>query len=154
MDQSDGFYNRSLRYLAIRPRSEKEIRDYLKKKDATDKVIDFVVEKLRSQKFIDDAEFIRWWVRQRTVIKQTSYMSIKRELALKGVDRDLIESTITDLGDEKEDELAMAKKIVAKKIDKYDGFSKNEVYQKLGGVLARRGFSWSIIKRAIDDYSK
>lgn len=154
MDQSEGFYNRSLRYLAIRPRSEKEIRDYLKKKQANDDVIDSVVKKLVSHKFIDDEEFVRWWVRQRTIIKQTSYSSIKRELFLKGVDRELIDSTIDGLGEDKEDELVMAKKIVVKKIDKYQDLSKNDLYKKLGGVLSRRGFSWEIIKRAIDDCSK
>ena len=154
MDQSEGFYNRSLRYLAIRPRSEKEIRDYLKKKKASDEVIDLVIERLASHKFIDDEEFVRWWVRQRTVNKPQSYSLTKRELLIKGVDKETIDEVFQEPDEERQDEYALAKKIVERKIGKYRNLDKKEIYEKLGGVLSRRGFSWEIIKRAIDDCSK
>lgn len=150
MDQFEKFYGRSLSYLSIRPRSEKEIRDYLEKKKAPVDIIDQILEKLKSQKFLDDREFVRWWIRQRTVNKPQSYFLTKRELLQKGVDKETIEGVFRESDDERQDELTLAQKIVEKKIDKYQNLEKKEVYEKLGGLLARRGFSWSIIKRAID----
>ena len=47
--------------------------------------------------------------------------------------------------------LELAKKIVSKKINKLRNAEKQEIYKKLGGMLARRGFDWETIKRAIDE---
>ena len=51
----DSLYLRVLKFLNFRPRSEKEIRDYLKKKiekfpDSDSSVIDLIVHKLKQQK--------------------------------------------------------------------------------------------------------
>jgi SOS response regulatory protein OraA/RecX len=48
-------------------------------------------------------------------------------------------------------DLERAKRLVTKKIGKYKGLEKRELYQKLGGVLARNGFDWETIKASIDD---
>ena len=48
-------------------------------------------------------------------------------------------------------DLEMAKKLAEKKMPKYKDLPKQEIYQKLGGFLARKGFNWDTIKKAIDD---
>ena len=54
MGDFEKFYNIALRFLAYRPRSEKEVRDYLTRKKNESSIIERVIVKLREQKFVDD----------------------------------------------------------------------------------------------------
>lgn len=149
--------NRALRFLSFRPRSEKEIRDYLKVKNQKskikidDKIIDSIVEKLKEQKFINDEEFAKWWIEQRTLIKPRAWRIIKFELKNKGISEEVIESL--EFRVQNDGEIAI--KLAGKKISRYKNLPKQEVYQKLGRYLSSKGFNWEIIKKSIDEvYSK
>jgi SOS response regulatory protein OraA/RecX len=80
------------------------------------------------------------------------------ELKTKGVAQDIIEQAISNfqfsIVNEEEsrgvNDLETAKKLVEKKIARYMHLPKQELYQKLGGFLGRKGFDWETIKRAID----
>ena len=94
MDFFEKYYALSLRYLTRRPRSEKELQDYLKKKKASPEVSLKITQKLKEQRFLNDEEFTRWWVDQRLRFKPRSVFLIKRELLQKGVSKTIIESGI------------------------------------------------------------
>lgn len=161
MDQFDRFYNKTLKFLSFRPRSEKEIRDYLNRKKAESSLIEAIIKALKDQNFLNDLEFAKWWIEQRTKFKQRALWVVKRELKQKGVSDETIENQISNINpdqigikDQKENDLELAKKIVESKIDKYKRLSKQEIFKKLGGVLARRGFNYDIIKKSIDESFK
>ena len=152
----DKFYNSALRFLSYRPRSEKELRDKLKSKKASSEIVEKVIAKLKEQKFINDEEFARWWIESRLRFRPRSINLIKRELLQKGVDRDLIDAQISNLihstsSGQISNELENAKKLINKKIMRYKSLSRQEIYQKLGSYLARRGFDWDTIKQSIDE---
>ncbi|MDP2649598.1 MAG: RecX family transcriptional regulator [bacterium] len=169
----DKFYNRALRFLSFRPRSQKEIEDFLKKKSSFAKVFDpedsdrrasegqersdlqsvinAVIKKLKEQKFLNDEEFAKWWIEQRTQFKPRSLYLIKIELKQKGIGEETIELGIKnqELGIAKDSELA--KKLVEKKIQRYKNLPKHEIYQKMGRFLAQKGFNYETIKQSIDE---
>ena len=149
MGEFEKFYNIALRFLSYRPRSEKEVKDKLKRKKIDQTMIDRVINKLKEQKFINDEEFAKWWIEQRTNFKPRSLRLIKIELRQKGIEQDLIDSLINDLRLMNND-LEQAKKLIEKRIERFRDLSKQEIYQKLGSYLARRGFDWDIIKQVID----
>ncbi|MBI1982163.1 MAG: regulatory protein RecX [Candidatus Levybacteria bacterium] len=165
MDEFEKFYNSALRFLSYRPRSEQEIRDKLRKfkikktattetqnKDETQKlsaIIDRVIVKLKEQKFINDEEFTRWWIEQRTNVQPRSIRLIKIELRRKGISEEIIDNLPLTI-----DDLKNAKKLIEKKLPRYKGLSKQEIYQKLGSFLARRGFDWETIKHGVDEVVK
>jgi regulatory protein len=149
MGDFEKFYNIALRFLSYRPRSEKEVKDKLKRKKIDQTMIDRVINKLKEQKFINDEEFAKWWIEQRTNFKPRSLRLIKIELRQKGIEQDLIDSLINDLRLMNND-LEQAKKLIEKRIERFRDLSKQEIYQKLGSYLARRGFDWDIIKQVID----
>ncbi len=151
-------YNKALRFLSHRPRSEKEIRDRLKIKykklniKNLESIIDNVITELKEQKFIDDEEFARWWIEQRTRFKPRSLKLIKIELRQKGISQELQEKVINDLGLMINDDLEQAKRLVEKRIKRFRnkfGMTREEIYQKLGRFLASKGFDWDTIKKAI-----
>ncbi len=150
MDLFEKYYAFSLKYLSYRPRSEKEIRDHLRRKKSPPEVIEHVIVKLNDQKFLDDESFARMWVESRNRSKPRSQRLLRMELRQKGIAAETIDRLATDNSRETTD-LELAKKIVAKKLPKMRSLEKQALYRKLGGVLARRGFDWETIKQAIDE---
>lgn len=182
MGDFEKFYNSALRFLSYRPRSEKEIRDYLKRhsgKDserkrggrlqnflATEKngrdsghgqndeieyVIEKVISKIKEQKFVNDEEFAKWWIEQRTQFKPRSLRLIKVELRQKGISNEIIESGIMNYESGTRNDSKSALNLIEKRIARYKNLPKQEIYQKLGRFLASKGFDWDTIKQSIDE---
>ncbi len=150
MDTFEKYFNSALRFLSFRPRSEKEVRDNLKKKSVDPLIIEKIISKLKEKNFVNDSEFAKWWIESRTRFKPRSIKLIRIELKQKGIRGDILDKMINDEGLMMND-LEQAKKLVEKKIERYKGLPKHELYQKLGGFLARRGFDWDTIKQSIDE---
>lgn len=137
-------FDKTLRLISFRPRSEKEIRSYLKRKKTRPKIVDELVKKLKKLKQIDDREFAQWWIEQRSTFRPRGRFGLMMELRQKGVDKEIIEKTIGQLN-----ELPLATKIAQKKLRTYKNLPREEFYQKMSAYLARRGFSWETIKKVV-----
>ena len=150
MDSFEKFYNKALEFLSYRTRSEKEVREKLKLKQAEPQVIEKVISKLKEKRFINDEEFARQWIENRERFKPRSLRLIRLELRQKGIEGEILERVVRDLEFNSESELEQAKRLVEKRIDKVRGLPKQEIYQKLGRFLASKGFNWDTVKKAID----
>lgn len=152
MDPITPVFAKALRYLSYRSRSEKEIRDYLigkHKPPPASEIIDAVIQKLKDTKLLDDVEFARAWVRSRTEYRPRARNIIKLELRQKGISDDIIEEVLADKTEGKDD-VTLAGQLLEKRKNRYEGMEKQELYQKAGGFLARKGFSYDVIKTVID----
>jgi regulatory protein len=144
------FYNYSLKFLSYRPRSEKEVRDKLKTKQVDSPVIEKIVLKLKEKKFVDDEEFAKGWIENRLRFKPRSLRLVSIELKQKGIAQELIDKLL-DSAKNMSSDLDNAKKLVQKKIKKFEVLPRQEIYQKLERFLASKGFNWDTIKKSIDD---
>jgi regulatory protein len=151
MEQFRNYLNLAYRYLSIRNRSEKEMREYLGRKNAAQEIIDKIVTSLKEKKFLNDEEFARSFVLNRARVKPKGKALLKMELRQKGISDDLIKKVLDEVREEIPDELSQAKDLITRRMQKMVGSPRQEIYQKVGGFLARRGFSWEIVKKAIDD---
>lgn len=146
--------NKVLRLISFRPRSEREIRDYLKKKASsaqlTPKLTDKILAKLKKLGVLDDEAFARWWLEQRATFRPRGKYGLRAELRQKGVDREIIEQVV----EQEVNELLLAKKVAQKKVKTLKKLPEREFRQKLAAFLSRRGFSWSVIKKVIDESSQ
>src|SRR5687767_9245116 len=91
MEEIQKYLDRALHFLRYRPRTEKEIINYLSKKKADDKTSQLVVEKLKDLQLINDHEFAKWWIEQRQTFRPRGMHIIKMELKQKGVAEDIIQ---------------------------------------------------------------
>ncbi|MCL6096231.1 MAG: regulatory protein RecX [Patescibacteria group bacterium] len=151
---SDNFainLNRALRFLSFRPRSEKEIIDYLKKKQADSITSQKVISKLKENKFLNDEEFARWWAEQRTLVKPRAWRVIKMELKQKGISKEIIEELEKSSEFKLRNDLEMAINLAQKRLPRHKNLPRQDVYQKLGRYLASKGFDWGTVKRSIDE---
>lgn len=146
-------YMRTLEYVLVRPRSRREVGDYLYRKTRpvrtrtgllkdgyTKAVTERVFERLQQKGYINDAAFAAYWVENRNVRKGVSVRRLKSELSAKGVESSVVDAVFQASERDERDDL---QKVISKKINKY------EDDQKLIAYLARQGFSYDDIKEGL-----
>lgn len=137
--------NSALRFLSRRARSEKEVQNNLSIKGFQSSTIEYVIERLNKLRFLDNKDFAHSWTRNRQEYNKKGKSVIKQELRAKGVDETLIEEAL----DNAQDDFQTALQLRGKLENKYNLKEPKEA-QKAAAYLARRGFSWDIIKKIIN----
>lgn len=150
LDKLQRYLDLIYRYLSIRNRTEKEIREYLLRKNAPLEIIASIISKLYEQKFLDDEKFARSWVAFRARLKPKGKFALKKELQQKGISKEIIEKIFSEENEELPDELTQATALVASRVKRLRSEKIQIIYQKAGGFLMRRGYSWDIAKKTID----
>jgi regulatory protein len=142
--------NKAYFYLKFRPRSEKEVRDYLLKKGSqygwSSEVIEASMTSLKENDFVNDESFVEWFVQQRNAAKPKSAFALKHELQKFGIQKDLASKYFEESPVEEED---LAYKALLRKWSRFQYLDKKERFQKAAAFLSRRGFSFDIIKKSI-----
>lgn len=156
-------YDKALRFLSYRPRSEKEIKDYLYKKKVGEETKKLVLNKLKKRNLINDQEFALWWVEQRISFRPRGKILLEQELRKKGVDRETVREVLEKVFQKEVEtkdaiayrlspsfEFELALKAAKKKLSQYKKLSSFEFKKKMTAFLARRGFSWEVIKEVLE----
>lgn len=142
-------YNTGINYLAHRMRSEAEVREHLKKKEVADAVIKEAIHKLYEFQFLDDEEFAKAFVRTQLNTTDKGAQVIKLELKEKGISPGIIEKVIEDVSFD--DQLEKAIKLCEKYAQKNKKDSSRILKQKIEQMLKRKGYSFPIIRAALDE---
>ncbi len=139
----------ALNLLSFRPRSTKEVRDRLKRKDYDEKVIEEVVENLGRIGLLNDEEFARSWAQSRMQGKPMGRRLLEQELRQKGIDKEIIEAVSeTTYGQHHEETLALT--LAKKKLKSYHGLDDLTIKRRLYSYLGRRGFSPETISEVLE----
>jgi regulatory protein len=91
---------RAVRLLAVRARSEKELRSQLKERGFDESVVGTVTARLLELKYLDDESFARQWARNLAVNRLLGNRRIEASLREKGIQRVLIEQVMTEVREE------------------------------------------------------
>ena len=79
-------YDIAIKYITVRLRSKKEMIEYLKSKDFTNKSINLAIEKLTSQNIINDDLFCKSFINDKINLTNWGINKIKGELEKLGID--------------------------------------------------------------------
>ena len=139
----------ALRFLANRPRSEREIRRRLARMDLPDSTVDRVVAQLRVHHLVDDVAFARYWVEQRQTFRPRGARLLKAELRQHGVSGELA-SSVADEGSATADEDAYRAAQKKARLLASAGLDERTFRTRLGQFLARRGFDWETIAPVVN----
>ncbi len=142
--------NKALKFLSYRQRSEKEVVDKLKKEGFSQEIIDKTVEFLKGYNLIDDLNFAKNFVMDKSNINKYGPERIKYELYMKGIPESIINKSLEYY----DDEYSVALELARKKINSYKNDNKSAIYRKLGGFLQRRGFSYECILKVLRELVK
>lgn len=139
--------NYALKIIEKSYKTEKEIKNRLVKIGYEDLVICKVVEFLKEYEFINDLKYVGLYVKDKS--KTQGRNKIKYSLLTKGIEEDIIENKLNEMGTNLELEVAIK---IAKK--KYILLVKKEqdirkIKQKLAQFLVGKGYSWDLINKAI-----
>jgi regulatory protein len=135
-----------LRFATLRPRSEKEVGDWLKRKKIHKSLYEDLFNRLNRLELVGDKKFAKWWVEQRQAFRPKSLRMMNQELRIKGVDKETIKEVLANM---KIDEEKIARELLEKKAYKWKNLPKREAWQKMSAFLARKGFGWEVIKRVL-----
>jgi len=138
-DAAELAYERSLRYLSYRPRSEWELRHYLARKDTADEAIDQTVCRLLRARLLDDVQFAQFWVENRQTFRPRGPWGLRSELRQKGIDSAIIDSVLEEV-----DETKGAWAAARRQVRRYRHLEKPVFTRRLMGFLQRRGFSYGV----------
>lgn len=145
--------NKVLNLIAIRPRSEWEISNYLKNRIASEET-QKLIEELKADDYIDDRNFTIWWIDQRRTFTNKSIGAIRQELIKKRIDKEIIESELEKI--DKVTDLDAARTLLTKKkkLLEHKNLNSRELNQKLMAYLQGRGFDWETINQVINQPEK
>jgi len=145
--------NKALRFLGYRARSEKELQNYLTKhliqedlpESSAHQVKKELLTKFRRLGYLDDEAFAKAALAEGQRKLWGAYR-IRQDLKQKGVGEEVLAKVlVVNL----EEERQRAQELVAKKAKSYRGLDYWQKRRRLGEYLARRGFSWEIIKEVV-----
>lgn len=135
--------------LSFRDYTEREICEKLIRKGYDESTVNQVVKDLIQKGYIDDDRYAEQWIKNKAKSKGIGTAKIKYELSKKGISYDLIKEKLEDNKDFDELEIAMG--VAYKKIKSYKNMGKERIKTKLGRFLERKGFSYYIINKVIDN---
>lgn len=133
-------YAAALRYLGLRIRSEKELRDYLLRK-GFEVASNSVVERLKNEHYLDDEDFAQRWSAMRFE-QARSPQAVRMELIKKGIARETID-TLFATDQAPQTEISIIR--LAEKKQRRGSVPQD----KLMAYLAGRGFRYDEIKSAL-----
>ena len=137
----------ALDLLAVRQRSEHELRTAMTRRNVPAAVADELVERFTEVGLLNDATFAAALTASRAEFALRGRHRIRQELHTKGIDRELAEAALAEIDPEAEREAALT--VARKKMRSLAPLEPQVARRRLAGVLARRGFSGGIVSAVV-----
>jgi regulatory protein len=129
---------RAGKLLATRARSERELSDRLAAAGFEPEWVTRTIERLRELGLVDDADFARRWIEERSGRKGLGPAKLRAELVAKGVDGAVVDEALAEAGlDEEGQATALAASLVWKVARKPLQAQASALWQ----MLRRKGYS-------------
>jgi regulatory protein len=141
------------RFISYKPRTLKEVSDKLKAKGFQSDLVSKVVEELKNYGFINDLEYARNFVLNKSRSKTLGELALRRELLSKGISSEIVDGVLSErenLIDEFEIALDLAQgKLKQIKSLKKRKRGRDEYKRRIYEFLLRRGFKFETINRVM-----
>ncbi|MEM7530744.1 MAG: RecX family transcriptional regulator [Chloroflexota bacterium] len=143
LDVGERAYERAIRFLSYRPRSQREVEQNLREHDVPPAVIDATIQRLLERRYVDDVAFAQFWIENRERFRPRSARALRYELRQKGIDNDVIEEVLAEI-----DEELSAWAAIEPKLSNWSRYDEETFMKKAMGFLGRRGFGYYIANTA------
>lgn len=142
-------YDTALKYINVRMRSVKEIREYLNKKNFESKDIEEVVDRLLSKNILNDNNFAKCYVNDKLLLTNNGPDKIKCDLMKLGISEDIISSVISSIDNDIISE--KLEKIIKKEIKNNSKLPINKMKNKIINRCINAGYEYSSIIEILND---
>ena len=143
-------YYLALKSINSRFKSEDEVRKMLKNKEYNSEIIEFVIDKLVKQGYLNDQLLAKLYINNQIVTTSRGPLRIKKDLLDKGVSNSIIDEELIEFNED----------LQLEKIDKFINKSIKSNHSRGGVILKSKifndlktlGYDSSIINKIINDY--
>ena len=143
-EKEEHYRDKALGYLGYRMRSEREIREYLRRQGCDEDTGAQILKFLREYGFVDDLRFAQCMVHDCTTVRHLSARDIAGKLRQKGISRDDIQRVLQE---DPVDEEAQARAVFEKKCRAMRAPEVDKLYRYMVG----KGFSYDIVRRLLSE---
>lgn len=136
-------YDTAVKYISIRMRSVKELREYLTKKKFECKNIDEVIDRLLHENILNDSNFARCYVNDKLLLTNNGPDKIKCDLMKLGISDDIISNVISNIDNDIVNE--KLEKIIKKEIKNNTKLPLNKMKNKIINRCINAGYKYDSI---------
>lgn len=145
-------FDLALNYISYKNRTEKEIRDYLKKKSIRQDLIESTVEKLKEYNYINDENYLKQYLEFNKYGNQYGLQRLKYSLKNKGINNENLPNLNDILSNINEEEFCLNH---FKKIKKQtDGLPYSKRINKIISYLSNKGFKYDLYSSFLKEIPK
>ena len=134
--------NLALYHLSFKARTEKEVREYLKKYDIDENIVSQVIANLKEDNWINDGQYAYAIINANQLSGDKGPYVLTQKLAQKGISKSTIEEILNDF-----DFSEVAQRVANKLLKKYEGkLPARALQDKIIQNLTNKGFSTLMLK--------
>ena len=141
-------YNKTVKYILKRRRSEKEINDYLNKFEISDNIKTSIINKLKDINLINDIDFCKAYINDKLYLSKYGINKIKNDLLNHNIPTDVIQNLLENI-----DNQIISNRletIIIKKIKNNTKYSNYYLKQKILNEMISLGYNKEDIVSIID----
>lgn len=138
----------AIKILMRRAHSVSEMKKALARRCEDEKLVKAVVERLKSEKLLDDARYAKQFTRQRTITRKQGQYRVARDLRARGVPDRHIETALKDVATET-DPSAMIRQRIERKLRLFRGEIDDKKLASMYRSLMAAGFPADLIRREL-----
>ena len=132
-------YNKVVKYILKKRRSEKEIRTYLNKFDLNTDDFDMIIDKLKSATLLDDRGYCKAFINDNIYLSKNGIVKIRNELLKNDIPLYLIDEELNNIDTQIVDD--NLEKLILKKIKNNRRYSNYHLRQKILNEMLNLGYS-------------
>ena len=138
-------FERALKSINVRERTEAELQAFLARRGYEPDVIADVVASLREEGLVDDAGYARRFAEDRRLLDRWGNERIARDLERRGIERELVDQALAGHG--RDEEMAVAIELLDRRFPQlFDGDRERD---KAWRMLVRRGYEPELAYSAV-----
>lgn len=133
-------FNLATKYISSKLKTERQIKDYLYRKEFHKSTVDVVVEKLKEYKIIDDQTYAESYAKSNPNFSKNK---LKQKLFMSGVKSQIVDDSLSEVDDLTSCKKNAEKYLRNKTVDK-------QTIEKLIRRLQGMGYTWETIKSTLN----
>ena len=139
----------ALDYLTSRPRTVREMENYLDGQNYGEYEVYAAVERLKELKYLDDVRYAADFVSTRLATKPLSRRKLKEQLRTHYLSSDDIDAAMKQVTDDVERRNAMT--VAEKFYRQFEGLEEYDRRQRIVRRLAGRGYDFGVIRDSVEE---
>jgi regulatory protein len=146
-DIDEVLYQSAVHLISYKSRTKTELMERLVEKGYSRDEVQAVLDRLEQNHLIDDRGYAERWVEDRSLFHPRSHKLMALEMRRKGIASEIASEALAGI----REDFTLALEAGRKSLRRWQGLDEQEFNKKCADFLARRGFSYTVIRTVLPD---